>query len=287
MTIQPLIGILCCNEAAERPIQAVATRFIEPIGRYARALPVLVPALPDAFDAASLAARLDGLLLTGSRSDVAPHRYGGACPGERLLDERRDEVALRLAGRMIDRGKPVFGICRGMQELNVLFGGSLTCGLGAAHHGGGDRYEDQFANRHAVALRAGGHLAGGPVDRHVEVTSVHKEGVAVLGADLEVEAEAVDDALIEAFAARTAPVLAVQWHPEWQVDRHRDGQRFFELFGGAIRGGKLASAHNQNRDAERRWRTPLDGRCDDAQGRRWPPQNPSGSLVGRLPPPSE
>lgn len=242
MTVRPLIGIMCCNEFSDRPVQAVATRFIEPVSRYADAMPLLVPALPDAFDAAMLADRLDGLLLTGSRSNVAPGRYGGDCPGDRLLDERRDEAALRLAGRMIERGRPVFGICRGMQELNVLFGGSLTCGLSAEHHGGDQSYEHQFSNRHLIELRANGHLAGDDAERRIGVTSVHQEGVARLGSDLEVEAHAVEDGLIEAFAARTAPVLAVQWHPEWQVDRCRHGQRFFSLLGGAIRAGGLTQA---------------------------------------------
>ncbi len=242
MSLRPLVGIMCCNEFAQRPVQAVATRFIEPVARYSGAIPVLIPALPDSFEAAALAARLDGLLLTGSRSNVAPHRYGSVCEVERPFDERRDEAAFRLAGRMIEKGRPVFGICRGMQELNVLYGGTLTCGLGGDHHGGDIDYEDQFANRHGVELVAGGHLAGKTGDLRIDVTSVHQEGVNQLGTGLTAEAFALDDGLIEAFAAPSESVLAVQWHPEWQVDKCRNGQRFFDLFGRALEGG-LRSAN--------------------------------------------
>lgn len=227
---------MCCNEFARRPVQAVATRFIDPVSRYSDAIPLLVPARPDALDAAQLADTLDGLLLTGSRSDVAPRRYGSACGRQRLLDEERDEAALSVAGRMIEHGRPVFGICRGLQELNVLYGGTLTCGLGAGHHGGDTDYDEQFANRHPVRLVDGGHLAADRTERCIEVTSVHQEGVERLGSGLAVEARAVDDGLIEAFAASGEPVLAVQWHPEWDVARCGDARRFFTLLGEQVRG---------------------------------------------------
>jgi putative glutamine amidotransferase len=234
MSLQPLVGIMCCNEFAERPIQAVASRFIEPVARYSGATPVLIPALPDAFEAASLSGRLDGLLLTGSRSNIMPHRYGRVCDAERLFDEQRDEAALRLAGCMIERGRAVFGICRGMQELNVLFGGTLTCGLGGDHHLSDCEYEEQFAHQHMVELTAGGQLASGSSEDQIKVTSVHQEGIERLGASLNVEARALDDGLIEAFAAPSDRVLAVQWHPEWRVDSCQHGQHFFSLFGSAL-----------------------------------------------------
>lgn len=232
---RPLIGIVCCNEIAERPIQAVATRFIDPVARYTGGMPLLVPALPDALNASQLADTFDGLLLTGSRSDVAPRRYGSGCDRQRILDEGRDEVALRLAGRMIDRGRPVFGICRGLQELNVLYGGTLTCGLGGRHFAEDKDYSEQFDNRHQVRLTGGGQLATGLTNRCIEVTSVHQEGIERLGSGLTVEARAVDDGLVEAFAASGEPVLAVQWHPEWDVGHCADARHFFTLLGEQVR----------------------------------------------------
>ena len=235
--------MLCCNEVSDRPVQAVASRFIEPLASIADAAVLLVPALPNSLDAAAIAATLDGLLLTGSRSNVAAGRYGGS-HDKGPLDPDRDEVALRLAGTMIERSKPVFGICRGLQELNVLFGGTL-CDLDSEHH---QRelepvapYQELFEHMHDIDLLPGGMLAGGTGGRRISVNSVHLQGVERLGEGLAVEAMSSLDGLVEAFSARPggAPVLAVQWHPDWNGAQCAVSRTFFELFGGAVRGSDL------------------------------------------------
>ena len=237
--IKPVIGVLCCNEIADRPIQAVATRFVEPLVRYAGATVLLVPAVADAMDTRALAGRLDGLLLTGSRSNVAGARYGNGDAVDDPVDLDRDAVALELAGRMIEAGRPVFGICRGLQELNVLFGGTLTSTLDAGHHGPTNEataYETLFDHTHDVALRPGGLLAAA-IDRpRISVTSVHRQGIDRLGAGLSIEAHAVADGLIEAVSARPCggDVLAVQWHPEWDVAASAHSRAFFALIGRSL-----------------------------------------------------
>ncbi|WP_200912532.1 gamma-glutamyl-gamma-aminobutyrate hydrolase family protein [Sphingomonas sp. Leaf242] len=236
---KPVIGVLCCNEIASRPIQAVATRFVEPLVRYAGATVLLVPAVADAMDTRSLAGRLDGLLLTGSRSNVAGGRYGNTDASDDALDLDRDAVALELAGRMIEAGRPVFGICRGLQELNVLFGGTLTDTLDEGHHRSTDdatAYETLFDHVHDVTLSAGGLLASAIAQPSISVTSVHRQGIDRLGEGLTVEAHAVSDGLVEAFSARPCggDVLAVQWHPEWDVAASASGQAFFTLIGQAL-----------------------------------------------------
>lgn len=235
--MSPLIGVLCCNEVADRPIQAVATRFIRPLAEISRATVLLVPAVAGTFDAASLAARLDGLLLTGSRSNIAPRRYGDEGVAMGPLDEARDEVAIALAGRMIDAGRPVFGICRGLQELNVLFGGTLTGDL-VAHHREGDHlpYDALFDHHHEVDLRPEGLIAGITGSRRIRVNSVHRQGIGRLGRGLDPEAHAAVDGLVEAFSARPAgaPVLAVQWHPEWDAAHRPESRAFFRFVGEAI-----------------------------------------------------
>jgi putative glutamine amidotransferase len=242
---RPVIGVLCCNEFAERPIQAVASRFIEPLRRISGATVLLVPALSDALDAHALGERLDGLLLTGSRSNVAASRYGGqAADGDRL-DAQRDEVALALGAYMIERGRPVFGICRGLQELNVLFGGTLTHDLPAHHRREpGLAFDALFDHVHDVALSEAGVLAGYTGATRLRVNSVHEQGIDRLGTGLEIEAIATDDGLVEAFSATPcgAPVVAVQWHPEWNVDASAAGRAFFQLIGDALCGAPLARA---------------------------------------------
>ena len=235
---KPVVGVLCCNEVHERAIQAVATRFIEPLVNYAGVTVMLVPAVADAFDAASLVDRLDGLLLTGSRSNVCASRYGAPGDDAALLDRDRDAVALELAGRMIESGRAVFGICRGLQELNVLFGGTLTQDLSGDHHrrSEGTSYEQLFDHRHDVDLVADGELAAATAEQRLTVNSVHYQGIGRLGDHLRVEAMSRDDGLIEAFSANPCggQVLAVQWHPEWDAARCQASRAFFQLLGSAV-----------------------------------------------------
>jgi putative glutamine amidotransferase len=238
---RPLIGVLCCNEKAERPVQQVASRFINPLVRISGATVLLVPALINGIDVRDIAVRLDGLLLTGSRSNVAPSRYGGACGDVSRIDEQRDEVAFRLAGTMIERGKPVFGICRGFQELNVLFGGSLCDMDPGSHHGPEDEipFQELFEHMHDIELVAGGRLVEGGPSRRVSVNSVHLQGIDRLGSGLTVEAVATLDNVVEAVSARSldSEVLAVQWHPEWNGAQCSVSQVFFGLIGEALRRG--------------------------------------------------
>ncbi|MDP1028593.1 gamma-glutamyl-gamma-aminobutyrate hydrolase family protein [Sphingomonas sp. KR1UV-12] len=238
---RPVIGVLCCNEVVDRPVQVVASRFVAPLSTLSDATVLLVPALADSSDARQLAAILDGLLLTGSRSHVAPHRYGGPdVTGQ--FDEQRDEVALALADRMIEVGKPVFGICRGLQEINVLFGGTLAMDRGGTHQredGQDGGYAGLFAHRHEVELTAGGRLAGATGVRRLSVNSVHQQGIDRLGGGLVVEAVAAGDGLVEAIWAHPcgADVLAVQWHPEWDAAANAGSRAFFAMIGASLRGG--------------------------------------------------
>lgn len=239
MTRRPVVGLMCCNEFAQRPVQAAATRFIAPLRDIAGAAVVLVPALSDAADIAVLSETLDGLLLTGSRSHVDPARYGGdATLAPAQIDAGRDEMALRLSAAMIEEGRPVFGICRGFQEINVLFGGTLSSDVchGRHHRGSGLPYAEQFDHHHAIDLTDDGALAGAAGCRRAVVNSIHEQGVHRLGTGLRVEAVASDDGLVEAISARPCggDVQAVQWHPEWNVDTCEPSRAFFRLFNQAL-----------------------------------------------------
>jgi putative glutamine amidotransferase len=209
----------------------------------ADAVPLIVPALASQFRLEELLDRLDGLLLTGSPSNVEPHRYGGepSEPGT-WHDRERDEVTLPLIPRAIESGVPLLGICRGFQEMNVAFGGSLWQRLhevpGHLDHRDDEKLdlEQQYAPAHDVILEPGGvlrRLAG--TDR-VKVNSLHSQGVRELGKGLAIEARA-PDGVIEAFRVQAAPnfALAVQWHPEWRVGGNPFSRALFAEFGAACR----------------------------------------------------
>lgn len=235
-----VVGVLCCNRNVDgRAAQAVASRFVAPIAEHARVAVLLVPAVPEAVDVPGIAHMLDGLLLTGSCSNLEPRLYGGAAlPEGHALDARRDDVALRLASRMIEAGKPVFGICRGLQELNVLFGGTLSAAVGEKGHyrfDAGCASDALFDHHHPIEIMGTGALTGALGRGRRQVNSVHQQGIERLGRGLAVEAVALDDGLIEAVYAEPcgAPVVGVQWHPEWDVDTNEDSRAFFRLFGHA------------------------------------------------------
>lgn len=237
---RPLLGISCClRPDAVEPVHGVIDRYVQGAALTGADV-LLVPAIPA--DWHSLAGHLDGLMLTGSPSNMAPDRYG-ATEGDGPFDPARDGTVLGLVEAMMTRGKPVFGICRGFQELNVAFGGSLrrvgeAAGDIAHHSPPGVSLAEMFAHEHAVTPVAGGQLAAAFGEGPLTVNSVHYQGVDRLGDGLTVEARA-PDGLVEAFSGRRGAgrVLAVQWHPEWDAPVNPVSRWFFDELGRAMVGG--------------------------------------------------
>ncbi len=248
---RPVLGVSACTRmVGTEAAQAVMDRYLIGALRYADAAALLVPALPDLMSAREVAPRLDGLMLTGSPSNVEPDRYGegGAADAEGPYDLGRDAMTAALIEATLELGKPVFGICRGMQEINVAFGGSLrrdasrNCEL-IPHHAPADgAFDDMFEHLHPVTLTPGGMLNRGLNRDALTVNSVHFQGIGDLGPGLSVEAKA-PDGLVEAVSALVngAPVLGVQWHPEWRPETNPDSQAFFRLLGRALRGEAISS----------------------------------------------
>lgn len=241
--MRPVLGITACNRTVGSEIaQAVMNRYARAAMRYADVAALLVPSLPDLMDVSEVVGRLDGILLTGSPSNIEPSRYGED-EGFGPYDSARDETSLGMVRRMIDTGKPVFGICRGFQEINVALGGTLRRDVSSnvellAHHAPDDRdLAGMFDHFHEVALADGKLLASATGKAQTRVNSVHYQGVGQLAEGLAVEATA-SDGLVEGFSARPngAPLLAVQWHPEWDADENADSQAYFRLLGKALRG---------------------------------------------------
>ena len=241
---RPVLGIICCNRTIDnQAAQSVMTRYINSALTYAEAAGLLVPAMPELMHAREIAPRLDGLLLTGTPSNLDPKRYGELvddAPGP--FDPDRDEMTSGLIEAMLDLGRPVFGICRGFQELNVAFGGTLRRDMAEhpeliQHHAPSEfSFHDYFEHKHPVTLTDGGMLKRAYARDELDVVSVHYQGVDKLGAGLSVEAKA-PDGVIEAVSAEVngAPVLAVQWHPEWKAHENPESQVFFRLLGRALR----------------------------------------------------
>jgi putative glutamine amidotransferase len=225
------------------PFHMVGEKYARAVLDAAGAAPLLIPSLADELGFDELLQRLDGLLFTGSPSNVEPHLYEGApsAPGT-LHDPARDATTLPLIRKAVRAGVPVFGICRGFQEMNVAFGGTLYQRL---HEVPGhlDHRDDvtqplevQYGPAHDVTLEPGGVLRALAVSDRIQVNSLHNQGIDRLGAELAVEARA-PDGVIEAFRVRDAQrfALAVQWHPEWKVMSNPFSRALFAAFGQASR----------------------------------------------------
>ena len=250
MSARPVLGIICDNRTVGgRPAQIVLDRYVRAAIQFGDVAALLIPSLPDLMTAADVATRLDGVLMTGSPSNVDPTRYGdevGAKDGYGPFDPARDELAMALIGEMTAAARPVFGICRGFQEINVALGGTLRRDTSASddlirHHAPADAdYDAMFNHRHDVSLAPGGILAAAFATPGLTVNSVHYQGIGQLADGLRIEATA-PDGLVEAYSTRIngAPLLAVQWHPEWDTHADPDSQTFFRLLGRALRGDPL------------------------------------------------
>ncbi|WP_062014169.1 gamma-glutamyl-gamma-aminobutyrate hydrolase family protein [Aureimonas sp. AU4] len=222
--------------------------YLDAIARIG-ALPVIVPALDD-IDPAAVLDRVDGVLLTGSASNVHPERYGEApTAGHEPYDTRRDALTARLIEGALARGLPLLAICRGHQELNVALGGSLGTEIqeleGRMDHRAPvhPEQDQRFALRHPVRIEEGGRLAAILGGGEVEVNSLHRQAVRELAPRLAVEASA-PDGTVEAVSVRDAPGFAfgVQWHPEYWSASDEPSRRLFEAFADACRAYRDARA---------------------------------------------
>lgn len=240
----PLIGVTACTKQVGLHIShVVGDKYLRAVAIGAGGMPLIVPALGDLLDQSVLLDSLDGLLLTGSPSNVEPHHYSGPAsePGT-AHDVARDATTLPLIRQAVAAGIPLLGICRGFQEMNVAFGGSLhqrvqdVPGLMDHREPAEAPVEVQYAPRHVVHVQAGGVFAGIGLPDEFQVNSIHGQGVQRLAPGLRVEALA-PDGLIEAFSVENAPgfALGVQWHPEWQIGSNPNYLAIFQAFGEACR----------------------------------------------------
>ena len=240
---KPIIGIPADRRLLNSHwFHCVGEKYINAVVQAADAVPVLLPALGDRYLREWLAS-FDGILFTGSPSNVEPHRYLGptSAPGT-WHDPERDATTLPMITSALDAGLPILGICRGFQEINVALGGSLTQNLqdlpGNLDHRENKELplEEQYGPIHEIELVEGGVLHKIAGSRRLKVNSLHAQGVERLAPTLVPEAKA-EDGVIEAFRIDGAKsfALAVQWHPEWKVMENPFSRALFAEFGKAGR----------------------------------------------------
>ena len=244
MSKLPVIGVTAdVKEIDGYRWHAVPDPYLRAVTTAGIGVPLIVPAMADAIDAYTLVESLDGVLLTGSRSNVHPDRYGGmVTPEAEPYDTDRDAANFALIEAALDKGVPLFAICRGVQELNVALGGTLFHDLaaqpGRMNHRApeAEKQAERFAIRQEVDVLPDSELARivGPGPLHVN--SLHRQGIATPAPALSVEAVA-PDGTIEAVRVNGAKgfAIGVQWHPEYWVGSDKPSAKLFEAFGAAAK----------------------------------------------------
>lgn len=239
---KPVVLVPACQRmVGDYPNHIAGKKYVDAV-RLAGCLPLIVPPL-ELQDLDALLDQADGVLLTGSPSNVHPSHFNEAVHNPALpLDPDRDAWTLPLIPKALARGMPLFAICRGFQEANVALGGSLhqavqeQPGLHDHRAPEGQPPEIAYADQHEIAIQPGGRLQSLLGQARIRVNSLHGQGVKRLAPGLRIEALA-PDGLIEAFSMAEAPgfSLCVQWHPEWQAAHNPHSMALLQAFGQACR----------------------------------------------------
>ncbi len=241
MAVLPVVGVTACRkEISPHPYHVVQDKYVTAVRDVANAVPFIIPSEGHGTRADSIIDALDGLVLTGAYSNVEPRRYGESeRDPDALRDPDRDETTARLIETAVSKACPILGICRGLQELNVAFGGTLDEALhdrkgGLDHREQGPTLEDQYGPAHEIELIPDGELARIVQTKSLRVNSLHAQGIDQLGPGLIAEARA-PDGVVEAIrlADASAFALAVQWHPEWRAAETPSSKALFAAFGEA------------------------------------------------------
>ncbi len=240
---RPLVGVVSDVQTLGPHVYHTAgDKYLRALVEASGALPVVIPCLADVIDAQEWVERIDGLFFPGAYSMLDPSHYGETrLPGDYFYDAHRDTLSFALFRQMLAANKPVFAVCRGLQDINVALGGTLHQAVHAVD-GMQDHREDknasidvQYGPAHRVTLTQGGLMHTLCDTDSLTVNSVHSQGIRTLAPGLEIEARA-DDGLIEAFRIPQLSFgLAVQWHPEWRVSEHPHQFTLFKAFGDACR----------------------------------------------------
>jgi putative glutamine amidotransferase len=247
---KPVVGVIASTHQLEGRFatQQVGERNLSAIAEVSGALPIIFAGAPEITDIGALLDVVDGILLTGARANVHPTRFGvEPHPAHEPYDERRDAVALTLTRACVERGVPVFGVCRGFQEMAVAFGCALHPEIrdlpGRMNHraprlDNGEVHPDPevvFADRHEVKLIPDGAFARLLGRDSIRVNSLHGQGICQ-SADRVVLEGIAEDGTVEAIRIADAPnfALGVQWHAEYDPQSNPINRTLFQAFGAAL-----------------------------------------------------
>ncbi len=240
----PLVGLPAdTHESHGFLYHSLGDKYVRALAEVARVTPVMIPSIAEVMDLDGLLGHLDGVLMTGAVSNVHPPHYGEEPSADHEpYDHRRDAMTLKLIRAVIDRGMPLFCICRGFQELNVAMGGTLETevqrGKDRLDHRApkSDDVNVRYAPTHDIAITRGGMLERILGKRETRVNSIHRQGVRQLAPGLAAEAVA-PDGIIEAVSVKGARAFAfgTQWHPEFRASDNPDSVKLFTAFGDAAR----------------------------------------------------
>lgn len=234
----------CTRQFGDFPYYGAQIKYVDAVVRGAGCAPLILPALGQSMDLETMLSMCDGVMLTGSASNVHPSHYGQDVYDPELpQDQARDATVLPLIRGALQRGIPIIAVCRGFQEMNVAMGGSLYQAVQEVegkmdHRENPDlSLDDQYGPAHKIFIEPGGMLQRilkGVTE--TDVNSLHGQGVDRLADGVAIEARS-PDGLVEAFSVPGAPgfALAVQWHPEWRLLENPDSMNLFGAFGDACR----------------------------------------------------
>jgi putative glutamine amidotransferase len=241
---KPLIGVPACLQVKNgQPFHIVGDKYMRAITEAVEGIPFVIPALGFGDDLSDLLEHLDGLMVTGSPSNVHPPEYGqDPHSGAEPYDRDRDATTLPLIRAALDEGLPLFAICRGMQELNVALGGTLQANVqelpGRMDHRRPehDDLDVQYGPKHSIEIADRSVLHGILGTHSIEVNSLHSQGLDRLAPGIALEAWA-EDGTPEAVQVTNAKdfALAVQWHPEYKACENPVSRKLFGAFSEAAR----------------------------------------------------
>lgn len=243
---KPLIGISTneiTNFNGRQVSHSTGLRYVDAVKKFTNGIPILIPSYINNEDLDQLLSKIDGLVLTGGRANIEPHHFGGEpFPPDEPIDVGRDDIVLKMIPKCVYLGIPIFGICRGIQEINVAYGGTLHYRIHLLPDKNDHRMprgddvtiKEIFTLKHRIDFIKDGYFSDLIKKESCLVNSLHGQAVDIIADNLRIEARS-DDGIVEAISISNHPSFAigVQWHAEYEPEKNELNKCLFREFGKA------------------------------------------------------